>query len=68
MLRLEHNLLLRHLQEGGGTERGADAEEGQGRVLGLTVLAVQSLEAASDVQSLGWKNTVEGSIFLLGNK
>lgn len=52
MLGLEHDLLLRDVEQRGRPERRADAEQRQRRVLRLLVLAVEHLDAAADVQAL----------------
>ncbi len=52
MLGLEHDLLLRDLKERRGSERDADAEEGERRLLRLLrVLPVQHLDPAANVQA-----------------
>lgn len=51
VLRLEHVLLVRDLQEAWRPERSAVGEEGQRRLLRLAVLAVEHLDPAANVQS-----------------
>ena len=46
---LEHDLLLRHLEQGRGSEGGADAEQGQRGLLRFSILAMEGLYAAPDV-------------------
>ena len=45
-------LLLGHLQQAGGAKGGADAEEGERRILALPVLAVERFNFSSDVETL----------------
>ena len=52
MLRLEHELLLRHVEQRGRPEGGAEGEQRQHRLLGLPVLALQHPDTAADVQPL----------------
>ena len=52
VLRLEHDLLVRDLQQGRGSERGAQTEQGQGGFLVLLVLPVKHLDLAPDIQTL----------------
>ena len=42
-------LLLGHLEQAGRAEGGADAKEGEGRLLRLSVLTVQLLDLPPDV-------------------
>jgi hypothetical protein len=49
VLGLEHDLLLGHLEEGGRAEGGADAEEGEGRVLRFSILAVEGFYSTSNI-------------------
>lgn len=49
---LEHDFLVRDLQQGRRAEGSADGEQRQGRLLRLPVLAVQDLYPPSDIQPL----------------
>ena len=49
---LEHALFVRQFEQRRRTERRTNGEQGQRRLFGLPVLAVQHFDASSDVQSL----------------
>ena len=68
MLRLEHDLLLWDVQERGRSKGCAYAEERQGRVVSLLVLAVQNFNPAADVQPLECRNKQEAYILAFGGK
>ena len=52
VLALEHALFVRQFEQRRRTERRTNGEQGQRRLFGLPVLAVQHFDASSDVQSL----------------
>ena len=56
VLALEHALFVRQFEQRRRTERRTNGEQGQRRLFGLPVLAVQHFDASSDVQSLSNEN------------
>ena len=52
MLRLEHELLLRHVEERGWSEGSAEGEQRQHGLLRLPMLTLQYPDPAADVQPL----------------